>query len=74
MDALAAADVRFTNYYATDTPCLPGRTAVFLGQFGIRTRVMNHGRYFADLVPLKCGTRLPELSCHGLPGQLKDQH
>ena len=23
-----AAGVRFTNYYATDTPCLPGRTAV----------------------------------------------
>ncbi len=51
IDALAESGVRFTNFYATDTPCLPSRTALFLGQFGIRTGVVNHGGYFADLVP-----------------------
>lgn len=51
IDALAAEGVSFTNYYATDTPCLPSRTALFLGQFGIRTGLVNHGGYFADLTP-----------------------
>lgn len=51
IDALAREGVRFTNYYATDTPCLPSRTAFFQGKFGIRTGVVNHGGYFADLAP-----------------------
>jgi len=37
IDAAAAAGVRFTNFYATDTPCLPSRTALFTGRFGICT-------------------------------------
>ncbi|MCW8129067.1 MAG: sulfatase [Planctomycetota bacterium] len=51
IDALAAEGVHFTNYYATDTPCLPSRTALFSGQFGIHTGVVNHGGYRADLRP-----------------------
>ncbi len=48
IDGVAAEGVRFTNYYATDTPCLPSRTALFSGQFGVRTGVVNHGGEFAD--------------------------
>ncbi|MBE7462123.1 MAG: sulfatase [Planctomycetes bacterium] len=49
LDALAAQGVRFTNYYATDTPCLPSRTALFTGRFGIHTGVVNHGGTQADI-------------------------
>lgn len=49
IDALAEAGVRYTNYYATDTPCLPSRTAFFASRFGIRTGVVNHGGSYADL-------------------------
>jgi len=48
IDALAAEGVCFTNVYATDTPCLPSRTALFTGMFGIHTGVVNHGGEFAD--------------------------
>ena len=51
IDALAQEGVRFTQFYATDTPCLPSRTALFLGQHGIRTGVVNHGGAFADVLP-----------------------
>jgi arylsulfatase A-like enzyme len=49
IDEVAAEGVRFTNYYASDSPCLPSRTAFFLSQFGIRTGVINHGGVYADL-------------------------
>lgn len=49
IDGVAALGVRFTNYYATDTPCLPSRTAFFGGMFGMRTGVVNHGGAYADL-------------------------
>ena len=49
LDALAAEGVRFENFYATDTPCLPSRTAFFGGRFGVNTGVVNHGGRYADL-------------------------
>ncbi|OUC09540.1 sulfatase, partial [Litorilinea aerophila] len=49
IDAIAAEGVRFENFYATDSPCLPSRTAFFTGHFGIRTGVVNHGGEYADL-------------------------
>ena len=49
IDALAAEGVRFVNFYATDTPCLPSRTAFFGGRFGTVTGVVNHGGVYADL-------------------------
>ncbi|MCZ7647388.1 MAG: sulfatase [Planctomycetota bacterium] len=49
IDRLAADGVRFTNFYATDTPCLPSRTALFSGRFGIHTGVVNHGGTNADI-------------------------
>ena len=49
IDALAAEGVRFTNFYCSDSPCLPSRTALFTGMFGIRTGVVNHGGDYADM-------------------------
>jgi len=50
IDALAASGARFTNFYACDAPCMPSRTALFSGRFGLNTGVVNHGYNCADLV------------------------
>jgi arylsulfatase A-like enzyme len=50
IDAIAERGVRFTNVYASDVPCLPSRTALVTGTFGIRNGVNNHGGAAADLV------------------------
>ena len=52
IDALARDGVRFTNVYASDVPCLPSRTALITGTFGIRNGVVNHGGLAADLRPV----------------------
>lgn len=49
IDALARDGVRFSNVYASDVPCLPSRTALMTGAFGIRNGVANHGGAAADL-------------------------
>ena len=49
IDTLAADGVRFANVYASDVPCLPSRTALSTGSFGIRNGVVNHGGRAADL-------------------------
>ena len=49
IDQIASEGVRFDNVYATDTPCLPSRTAFFGGLFGIHTGLVNHGGVYADL-------------------------
>ena len=49
IDALATEGVRFDNVYASDSPCLPSRTALFGGRFGTKTGVVNHGGVYADL-------------------------
>ncbi|HYF49548.1 MAG TPA: sulfatase [Planctomycetota bacterium] len=51
IDSIAAKGVRFTNYYASDTPCLPSRTALFGGRLGINSGVVNHGGTNADVRP-----------------------
>ena len=51
IDALAADSVRFDNVYASDVPCLPSRTALITGMFGIRNGVVSHGGVAADLRP-----------------------
>ena len=43
LDALAAEGLRFTRCYTPDAPCLPSRTAMTTGRFGIHTGVVNHG-------------------------------
>ncbi len=49
IDAIAADGVRFDNVYASDVPCLPSRTALSTGMFGIRNGVINHGGVASDL-------------------------
>jgi arylsulfatase A-like enzyme len=49
IDLVAADGVRFTDVYASDVPCLPSRTALVTGMFGIRNGVANHGGAAADL-------------------------
>lgn len=48
MDSIAEQGVRFDNYYCSDAPCLPSRTAMMSGRFGIHTGVVNHGGLCAD--------------------------
>jgi len=49
IDGIAATERRFTNYYVSDAPCLPSRTAYFTGRFGIHTGVVNHSGINADV-------------------------
>ena len=41
IDRLAASGLRFTNVHASDTPCLPSRTALLTGRFGIHNGVVS---------------------------------
>lgn len=43
IDRIAADGVRYENCYVTDAPCLPSRTALWSGRFGIHNGVVNHG-------------------------------
>lgn len=43
IDRLAAEGVRFENVYVSDAACMPSRTALFSGRFGIHTGAVNHG-------------------------------
>ena len=43
IDRIAAEGVRYENCYVTDAPCLPSRTALWSGRFGIHNGVINHG-------------------------------
>lgn len=48
IDSIAAQGIRFENYYTSDAPCLPSRSALFTGRFGIHTGVVGHGGTAAD--------------------------
>ncbi len=43
IDAVSRDGVIFENCYASDAPCLPSRTALYSGRFGIQTGVVGHG-------------------------------
>lgn len=49
IDAIARQGVRFENVHVSDAPCLPSRTALFTGRFGIHNGVINHGGVAAEL-------------------------
>lgn len=51
IDQIADEGVRFTNFYCSDSPCLPSRTAFFTGRFGINSGIVNHGGVYADRRP-----------------------
>jgi arylsulfatase A-like enzyme len=46
---MAEQGVRFTNYYTSDAPCFPSRTALMTGRFGIHNGVVGHGGTAADV-------------------------
>jgi arylsulfatase A-like enzyme len=48
IDALAREAIVFENVHASDVPCLPSRTALLTGRFGIHNGVVNHGGTDAD--------------------------
>jgi len=50
IDALARESMQFNNVHASDVPCLPSRTALLTGRFGIHNGVVNHGGTDADPV------------------------
>ena len=43
IDAVAEGGTRFENVYVSDAPCLPSRTALWSGRFGVHTGVVGHG-------------------------------
>jgi choline-sulfatase len=49
IDKVAGKGVRFTNYYTSDAPCAPSRTALMSGQFGIRNGLVGHGGTAGDM-------------------------
>ncbi|MEK6645587.1 MAG: sulfatase [Candidatus Firestonebacteria bacterium] len=48
IDSIAREGVRFENCYVSDSPCLPSRSAMFTGKFGIHSGVVGHGGTAAD--------------------------
>ncbi len=49
IDAIAQRAVRFDRVYASDTPCLPSRSALITGRFGIHNGAIGHGGTAGDL-------------------------
>ncbi len=50
IDRFAAGAMQFNNVYTSDAPCLPSRSALLTGRFGIHNGVVNHGGTDADPV------------------------
>lgn len=73
IDRIAAQGVRFDHYYCSDAPCLPSRTAMMSGRFGIHSGVVNHGGQNADRRPERGGSLRDTLSSDSLPAFLKQQ-
>ncbi|MFB6147054.1 MAG: sulfatase [Halobacteriaceae archaeon] len=51
IDALAANGVALEECYVSDSPCLPSRTALATGRFGVDTGVVahhGHGQWYAE--------------------------
>ncbi len=48
IDALARRGVRFDRVYTSDSPCLPARSALQTGMFGIHNGAVGHGGTAAD--------------------------
>ncbi|QCJ45560.1 DUF229 domain-containing protein (plasmid) [Bacillus sp. S3] len=49
IDEIAKDGVIFSNYYCSDAPCLPSRSALMSGKFGIHNGVVGHGGTAADM-------------------------
>ena len=74
IDSIAKDSVVFNQYYCSDAPCLPSRTALMTGKFGIHTRVVGHGGTTADIRPEGPDRGFKaQLNHYCLPGMLKEQ-
>ncbi|XOV84927.1 MAG: sulfatase [bacterium] len=72
IDALAANSAVMHNVHASDVPCLPSRTALLTGRFGIHNGVVNHGGTDADPVLEGAGREFwSSLQINSFPSQLK---
>ena len=72
IDALAERAVQFNHVHASDTPCLPSRSALLTGRFGIHNGVVNHGGTDADPVIQGPSREFwSELQLSSLPTRLK---
>lgn len=72
IDKIAKEGVAFTNYYCSDAPCLPSRTALMSGRFGIHTGVTGHGGTAADIRREGRGRGFTDrLVSESLPGTLR---
>ena len=73
IDRVAAQGVRFESCHVSDAPCLPSRSALITGRFGIHNGVVNHGGEAAE--PFNEGIHRPfgsRLGATSLPRALKD--
>lgn len=74
IDQIAKEGMKFTNYYTSDAPCLPSRSAFMSSRFGIHNGVVNHGgttsQFRMDGPERGFQDKLANLS---LPGFLKNQ-
>lgn len=51
IDALAADGLRLDGVHTSDSPCLPSRSALVTGRFGINNGVVNHGGAASEPFP-----------------------
>lgn len=59
IDRVAAEGVRFDNVFVSDAPCVPSRSSLFSGRFGIHTGIVCHNGTAGD--PFVEGSdRLPQ--------------
>jgi arylsulfatase A-like enzyme len=71
IDRIAAEGVRFTNYFCSDAPCLPSRTGLMTGRFGIHSGVVGHGGTAAEVLHEGPGREFKSrLERESLPGFL----
>lgn len=72
IDKLARDSALMHNVHASDVPCLPSRTALLTGRFGIHNGVVNHGGTDADPVLEGAGREFwSSLQINSFPSQLK---
>jgi arylsulfatase A-like enzyme len=76
IDQLAWEGVRFDNYYTSDAPCYPSRTALMTGRFGIHTGLVGHGGSAGDMRPEGRSRQFRDrLGNHeSLPGVFRRKH
>ncbi|WP_309119909.1 sulfatase [Paenibacillus sp.] len=74
IDRLAQKGVRFENYYTSDAPCAPSRTALLSGRFGIHSGLVGHGGTAGDYRHEGPGRTFSDrLSHQSLPAFLRKQ-